>query len=197
MEIDIPELSESSELLTTIEGLVSQQSNGISEYELIKHLSGLGYFNFLSSSPWSPEDLFRAHFILFHLLYLLRDKLLENKVATLEINSLKIELFPYSKVSAGLSRDDNLRRYYLDIDNLLATESDDVYELLASFWNGLDRYENREQALSTLGLTDPVDDQEIKASFRKLAQVHHPDKGGSAETFQILCAAAQSLLPGR
>ncbi|MDH5216567.1 MAG: DnaJ domain-containing protein, partial [Gammaproteobacteria bacterium] len=166
-------------------------------YELIKHLSGLGYFNFLSSSPWSPEDLFRAHFILFHLLYLLRDKLLESEVATLEINSLKIKMLPYSNVSAGLSRDDNLRRYYLDIDNLLATESDDVYELLASFWNGLDRYENREQALSTLGLTDPVDDKEIKASFRKLAQLHHPDKGGSAETFRILCAAAQLLLPDR
>lgn len=197
METDIPELTKTSDLLQTLEVFLSQQAEGISEYELIKYLSDLGHFNFLSSSPWSPEDLFRAHFILFHLLYSLRDQLFENETATLEISSLKIELLPYTKVSAGLCQDDNLRRYYLDIDNLLATDCNDVYELLASFWNGLERYDNREQALSTLGLTDPVDDQEIKASFRKLAQIHHPDKGGSAETFQTLCAAAQSLLPDR
>ena len=197
METVIPELSASSDLLATIESFVSEQTNGISEYELIKHLSSLGHFDFLSSSPWSPEDLFRAHFILFHLLYTLRDQLLKNKVATLEISSLKIELLPYTTVNAGLIRDDKLRQYYLDLDNLLSTNTDDVYDLLASFWNGLKRYENREQALSTLGLIDPVDNKEIKSTFRKLAQIHHPDKGGCAEKFQTLCSAAQSLLPNR
>ena len=197
MEIEIPELAASSDLLQTIKDFLSQQTNGISEYELIKYLSGLGNFDFLSSSPWSPEDLFRAHFILFHLLYSLRDRLLANEVATLEISSLKIELLPYIKVSAGLAHEDKLRHYYLNLDNLLSTDSDDVYELLASFWNGLSRYENREQALETLGLADPVDDEKIKATFRKLAQVHHPDKGGSTEKFQSLCSAAQSLLPSR
>ena len=197
MEIDIPELIVSSDLLETIEGVLREVPGGISEYELIKKLTDRGYFSFLESSPWSTEDLFRGHFILFHLLYRLRKNLIIQEQGILEIHSLKIELLSYSSTDAGLDRHSKLSDYYLDINNLLETDSTDIYELLASFWNRFNRHENREQALTVLGLTDPVNDQEIKGSFRKLAHIHHPDRGGSTEEFQTLCSAVQMLLPPR
>ncbi len=38
---------------------------------------------------------------------------------------------------------------------------------------------SRKEALAVLGLTDPVTEEEIEASWKRLIQQSHPDKGGS------------------
>jgi hypothetical protein len=166
---------------------------GISEYDLITSLKEQGYFDFIKS-PALPHELFRAHFLLFHALYLLRDKFLKNKQYQLDIHVLNVELLPYAEGKQELQQVDKLRDYYLDISNLDSTSENDVYDLLASFWNGYDRFKNRDEALAELGLKDPVDNKIIKDKYRKLVMQYHPDRGGDTEKLQKLNDVIKLLL---
>lgn len=172
---------------------LENQADGISEYDLMQALKIQGYLDFLSQ-PALPHELFHAHFFLFHVLYLLRDRYLENKKNILTINTLKIQLMPYLKGENKLQEEDKLRSYYLDLDNLEKTSEDDVYDMLASFWNKFNHYGDRDAALAELGLKDPVDDKTIKQEYRRLIMLHHPDRGGDTEKLQKLNDAIKSLL---
>ena len=66
--------------------------------------------------------------------------------------------------------------------------------MLASFWNKINRYDNRDAALAELGLKDPVDDKTIKQEYRKLVMQHHPDRGGDKDKLQKINDALTSLL---
>lgn len=166
---------------------------GIGEYDLMTNLKSLGYFDFLSQ-PALPHELFRAHFFLFHALYLLSNKLLEEKVFLLDVHTLKIQLLPYEYGEDALQVDSKLRAYYLDFKNLENTTEDDVNDMLASFWNKYNKFENREEALAELGLKDPVDDKVIKKEYRRLIMQHHPDRGGDTEKLQKLNDVIKLLL---
>lgn len=166
---------------------------GISEYDLIQQLKQAGYFSQLSV-PALPHELFRIHFFLFHSLYLLRDKLLAGEQGILKIHTLEIRLLPYQAGEAELQQHDALRAYYLDLDNMDATSEDDVYQLLSDFWNNLDRISHRQQALDALGLVDPVNDVIIKKEYRRLAMLHHPDRGGDNDKLQQINQAVELLL---
>lgn len=172
---------------------LEQRPEGIGEYDLIQSLKPQGYFDFLSL-PALPHELFRAHFFLFHSLYLLRDIFLDNKAYLLCIHTLKIQLLPYSEGESNLQEENKLRAYYLDFNNLENTSEDDVYDMLASFWNKFNCFDNREAALTELGLKDPVDDKIIKQEYRRLIMQHHPDRGGDTEKLQKLNDAIKSLL---
>lgn len=179
--------------ILALQAELEKQPAGISEYDLIQNLKLQGYFDFLSA-PALPHELFHAHFFLFHALYLLRDILLEKQQYILNIHTLKIELLRYQQGENKLQQEDKLRSYYLDFCNLENTSEDDVYELLASFWNKFDRYADRDAALAELGLTDPVDDKTIKDEYRKLVMQHHPDRGGDKEKLQKINDAVTLLL---
>lgn len=172
---------------------LENQPAGISEYDLIQKLKAQGFFEFLAQ-PALPHELFHAHFILFHALYLLRDKFLEKKSYLLQIHTLKIELLPYTKSEEALQEIDKLRDYYLDFTNLENTSEDDVYDMLSSFWNKYHHFENRESALTELGLKDPVTEREIKDEYRRLVMKHHPDRGGDTDKLQKINDALASLL---
>jgi hypothetical protein len=172
---------------------LEKKPKGISEYDLMQSLKSQGYFDSLSS-PALPHELFSAHFILFHALYLLRDSFLDRKTYLLDINTLKIKLLPYSKGEYSLQQDDKLKAYYLDFNNLEQTSEEDVYDMLATFWNKFNHYDNREDALAELGLKDPVDDEVIKKEYRRLIMQHHPDRGGDTEKLQKLNDVIKSLL---
>lgn len=53
----------------------------------------------------------------------------------------------------------------------------------------------RRRARQILGFaaTEPITEAAIKVRYRKLAQIHHPDKGGSLEKMTELNAAADIL----
>jgi hypothetical protein len=55
------------------------------------------------------------------------------------------------------------------------------------------------QALSIFGFTlqDKIEKSEIKKRYAKLALKHHPDRGGSSETFQQIVAAQKTLMSVR
>ena len=187
-----PLLPGAEDFLQQLEQILRQHP-GISEYDLIQQLKQAGYFNQLSV-PALPHELFRVHFFLFHSLYLLRDRLLAAKQGILEIHTLEIRLLPYQSGSAALQQQDALRAYYLDLENMDSTSEDDVYQLLTDFWNNLDRTSHRKQALEALGLEDPVDDTIIKKEYRRLAMLHHPDRGGDNDKLQQINQAVELLL---
>ena len=172
---------------------LAQYPEGIGEHALLR-LLGKEYFPFLGESPWQPHALFCAHFLLFHALYLLRDRAWQARRAHLEIATLKIRWLPYRGEDSALTRPDALRGYYLDLSNLESTSERDVDELLASFWLRFQSVDQRADALQELGLTDPVDDATIKRAYRQLAMQHHPDRGGDTERLQAINAAVSVLL---
>ena len=186
-------LSISQAFLLALQVELENNSEGIGEYDLMTNLKSQGYFDFLSQ-PALPHELFQAHFFLFHALYLLSDDLLNEKTYLLDIHTLKIQLLPYQKGKNALQLDNKLKNYYLDFKNLENTNENDVYNLLASFWNKYNKIDLREDALSELGLIDPVDDNMIKKEYRRLIMQHHPDRGGDTGILQKLNAAIKILL---
>jgi hypothetical protein len=180
-------------LIEVIADSLQAHPNGLSEYELIRIVKDRGYFEFLDPPPAVPYELFRAHFLLFHALYRLRDRLWRTQTADLEINTLKIRCLPYRQGLAALSTPDALREYYLDLSHLETTTSRDVHELIASFWMRLQHCDQRAEALKELGLVDPVDDGTITKTYRRMAMKHHPDRGGSKTRLQTLNRAIDIL----
>ena len=86
-----------------------------------------------------------------------------------------------------------MRDYYTDLRNLEQTTADDVEALLGAFWVRYYANERRAEALSVLGLNDPIEQDAITRRYRELAMKHHPDRGGDQEQFQAL-QEAMSLL---
>ena len=183
----------SQAILLALQVELESNPEGIGEYDLMTSLKSQGYFNFLSQ-PALPHELFQAHFFLFHALYLLSNQLLEQKEFLLEIHTLKIQLLPYQAGEKALQVDSKLKAYYLDFNNLENTSEEDVYEMLSSFWNKFNNYDNRKEALAELGLKDPVEDQKIKKEYRRLIMQHHPDRGGNTEKLQKLNDVIKILL---
>jgi DnaJ-domain-containing protein 1 len=52
------------------------------------------------------------------------------------------------------------------------------------------------QHLTTLGLSAGATAQDIKAAYRRLAKLHHPDCGGDPEKFKEIQAAYDMAMKG-
>jgi len=176
-----------------IEQQLRSRPEGMNEHTLIRQLQA-GDDNILPHGQLHDSlALFQIHFILFHALYRLRDQLWQQQRGHIEVEPLLIRLWPYRAGQQDLSRNDPLRNYYLDLDNLETTNEQDVDDLLAAFWRRLGSGDGRRTALDELGLCDPVDDQTIKQTWRKLVMQHHPDRGGDKAKLQIINAAMDWL----
>lgn len=169
--------------------------NGISEYDLIQKLREQNLFRIddelLSSNSLT---MFQIHFTLYHCLYRLRDQLRVNKQFELELSPICINLKIFQQGNSGLVEHDPLYEYYMDIGNLLNTETKDVDDMLERFWMQLDNSERREEALLELGLADPVNNEEIQMQYRRMAMRHHPDRGGDKKKLQAINIAVSVLL---
>lgn len=185
----LPEL-----LFEVILNELQSHSAGLKEYDLIQKLRSHGFFVLSEDAPGTPQELFQTHFLLYHALYVLRDQLIASKQGYLEIQMLKIQLLPYMEGREALTTQNRLREYYLDLNNLENTSEEDVCNLIASFWNRLSRHEGRDDALAVLGLEDPVNNNTIKETYRRLAMQHHPDRGGDKDRLQAINAAINILL---
>lgn len=176
-----------------LEDILRQHPAGLSEHNLLQALRSRGYFEFGQSRPAPPLELFQMHFLLLHGLYRLQQNGYEQQSALVDISPLRICLRSYRSGQNVLTKPDPLRDYYLDLGNLKMMSEEAVNDLLDAFWRDFVRFDSRASALAELGLQDPVDEATIKRTYRRLAMVHHPDRGGEAWRLQAINAAYRVL----
>lgn len=167
---------------------------GMSEHELIQKLRLDASIDFIDDNFDSNLTMFQSHFLLFHHLYHLQTLLQKQQSGKLEISALSIRLSDYHAGKSELQQHDTLRNYYMDTTNLEKTTADDIAKMLDTFWQQYLDPTERKTALEILGLRDPVDDQTIKQTYRRLVMQHHPDRGGETERLQSLNQVIQILL---
>ena len=171
------------------------------EHALIQALkaSDIAPFNALKLS--NKLELFKAHFLIRHVLYTLRSQWRREAKAELSIEAVEIKRQPLSVVNRHttasytiIGAPDLLEQYYLDITNLYETTEAEVELMLKGFWQRVQSPLSSEEAFRTLGLKSDASYQEIKKAFRAQAQKAHPDKGGNESEFQALADARDTLL---
>jgi len=165
--------------------------SSVSEYTLLREMQARGLLP--ETLPGDNLALFRVHFLLFHALHRLRDRLLWSATADLSISPLSILLRPYDAGTPGLAATDPLRAYYLDLENLRQIGREEVETLLSGFWNGLSARDRQQEALAELELEAPIDFPAVKRQYRRLAMRHHPDRGGDGERLQAVNRAMAVL----
>lgn len=181
-------------LFDTVADCLQDNKEGISEFDLLKLLRESPDTSAHFQRNGETIEVFRQHFLLMHILYTLRDEYWQQKSGQLEIDPLSIRLGKYQKGSSGLQNTDSLREYYLNIENLFNTSSEDVDQLFKDFWKNMDSSKHRDKDLETLGLQEGVSKQEIRDQYRRLAMEHHPDRGGDHGKLQEINQAMVRLL---
>ncbi|WP_018882453.1 MULTISPECIES: DNA-J related domain-containing protein [unclassified Thioalkalivibrio] len=187
-------------LLESVLECLRARPSGLTEHALIAQLRDAGVAPFAAARLREPLSLFQTHFLLFHCLYRLRDGLLPQG-EWVRIHCLDIGIEPTEGGSrpgaAGLpAPHDPLRAYYLDLTQLERMDAAAVEALLGEFWARMGRDERRDQALAVLELADPVDADTVRHQYRRMAQRHHPDRGGDTATLQRINEARWILLAG-
>ena len=173
------------------EACLRQARGGLSELELIRQLQ---------SPPWeligpvdyaNPAALYPVHFLVFHVLYRLRDELAP-RGETVTISPLSISLTQADVVAGtGLpDQTDPLRAFYLNLDQYEMSE-DDILRMVDDFWAGRSRgapgRDDAAGAAEVLGFeTLPTDFTTVKQRFRRAVMQAHPDRGGDTEQVQQL-----------
>lgn len=185
--------------MEVIQGIIEKIDNYLNEHtsvkeiELIHHLKSLGQEPFSQFNISHSKDLFRAHFLLKHALYQLQNTYYQNRSFCLDISLVCINRQPFIEGEEALISHDSVKEYYLDITHYFETEEDEVNELLNQFWRRFLAQDDRVAALDILNLPSSASLSDVKVQYRKLAQIHHPDKGGCAEHFKKISAAKRLL----
>lgn len=189
-------VSDEAQCRELLREILALHPEGLSEYELLQRLRGDARSGFATGRSEDHEDLFRSHFLLFHLLYRLREALRRERAGDLEIHTLKIRWHPHVDADPQtLAQPDPLATYYLDIDNLKATTRADIERMLGRFWARFARFDRRGEALAVLELPEDADADTILRQYRRLAMRHHPDRGGDPARLQAIHAAMSILDP--
>lgn len=178
-------------LSIAIERLLRENPEGLSELHLIKALQRppwelIGTVNYAEA-----DKLYPVHFLIFHVLYRLRDQLAGTS-AILDISPLLIKLSHSDVVSGSgpVSTNDELRTFYLDLSRYQMPE-DAIAQMMDDFWSGRFGHqpekEETHDAAAALGFRDmPSSFSEVKQRFRRAVMQAHPDRGGETEAIQSL-----------
>jgi DNA-J related protein len=184
--------------------LLTEHPAGFSEHQLLRLLQQAPHEFFAADALRDPLILFQTHFLLFHCLYVLKQNWAVDNHAQLEISALRIIKQP---IIQPRTRDKNteekspqladpLAQYYLDWSHFSTTSSGDVEALLNNFWQKVfvpQHEEDIKTALQLMELDAPIPTVELKVQYRRLAQLHHPDKGGDSDIFKQICQAFHRL----
>jgi len=186
-------------LLVAVEHELRLAPAGLSELELIR---------LLQQTPWQligevsfsePENLYPVHFLLFHVLYRLRDRLSETG-ETLDLSPMCIRLEPLPEGAEGQRSPasvDNLRAFYLDLAGYRMPAST-IQRMMDDFWAGRPgsslQPEELVAAANVLGFEEVPDSfATVKQRFRRAVMQAHPDRGGDTESVQALNQAFATL----
>ncbi len=174
--------------------IINGATEPLTEYDIIKALGDHAFPHDVSED--AQLTLFRRHFYLMNALYQLQEMLFDEGLC-LHISAMQIYIRPLDK-SAGTalsshSADEKLSAYYLDWHNYDSTSSQDVDALLHGFWKQYRQYHQQLPSLMTLELDEKASWQDIQQSYRRLVNIHHPDKGGERQRFMEIRAAYESL----
>ncbi|ETX09613.1 molecular chaperone DnaJ [Marinomonas ushuaiensis DSM 15871] len=187
-------------LVGLILAVIKNHPNGMSEFDILKELRDqLPEFKMLAED--ANLLLFRQHFLIMNALYQLQSSLWQEDNLMLSICSTRIHLLRKNQVqlseatTLSNSVDAKLAAYYLDWDEYEKTDIDEVSRLLNSFYKGISLNGDRDAALKTLEINDSNPSKtDIKQQYRKLAQQHHPDRGGDQDVFIDLRQAYEYLI---
>lgn len=184
--------------MAAVESILVQAREPLSELALIR---------LLQKPPWSlvgdvdfsdPARLYPVHFLLFHVLYRLRDQLAMDGL-TLQISPLRIGISRQSVVAGnGLpEREDALRRFYLDLEQYTLSDAH-IQTMMDDFWTGREGARvsapQAQQAAQTLGMNSiPTEFAPVKQRFRRAVMKAHPDRGGDTAEIQALNEAFATL----
>lgn len=180
----------------SILALMKASPAGLSEYDLIQCLQERDEdFVFDDESP--NLALFRKHFLVMNALYQLQTELF-NDGLYLSISPLEIRLEPVqdSEISALPTGNEAapLREYYLNWENFSQTRREDVEAMLQRFMERYLAIDERLEALQILELPANAPWETVKQTYRRLAALHHPDKGGDPARFRAIRGAYEILL---
>lgn len=177
--------------LVAVEHELRRSPVDIDELSLIKTLQRppwnlIGQFEFHNT-----QKLYPVHFLLFHVLYRLRDTLAEAG-ENLYISPMRIGIERQDTVGGdGVpGRVDSLRHFYLDLSQYELPE-DTINQMMDDFWAGYRHSGPNEsetlRAARILGFERvPGDFLPVKQAFRRAVMQAHPDRGGDTETIQSL-----------
>lgn len=188
--------------LTILEEIVLNHPGGVGEYALYQLLKKRNIKPFSECDLRDDLTLFRIHFMLFHLLYRLKDQLKSQKKGDLEIHCLSIVFIPWKpEIDEKLPElPDAMRSYYLDLKELDRVGKEEVKTMLDTFWQQFSQWQEgggeggRKKALALLNLEESTTQSQIKKRYRSLALEHHPDRGGDPEQFRNIREAVDLLL---
>jgi hypothetical protein len=196
-------------LIDVLDVLLEENSEGFSEHQLLTLLQQQPHAFFAADALRDPLLLFQSHFLLFHCLYLLRNRWQKKHHAQLDISVFNIQKIrldidktptppakPLAEDKNSLFNADPMAHYYLDWSHFSTTSSEDVDELLNRFWKKVwvpQQEDDIQQALIIMELETPVPLPQLKQQYRRLAQRFHPDKGGNSEHFKKICQAFHQL----
>jgi hypothetical protein len=190
------ELDPQLDLADQVHLLLREQPDGSTEYQLLQNLKAR-HSSHIPNLPLTDRlVLFRSHFLLFNALYILRQRLHQQRAGHVQINPLNIQLLPYAAAAEALVEQDPLREYYLDLRHLRDTDEREVDRLLASFWTRMQGGEDKRAALELFELMDEgraLTLALIKLRYRQLVSQHHPDRGGSTERLKSINLAMEIL----
>lgn len=186
----------SNPLVTPVLQILREHPEGLSEHELLTRLAleDSALQSLLGDS--AELQLFRKHFLVMNALYSLRPRLLAEGFCV-NISPLKIQLQSVSTASGESLPDaagqQALSDYYLDWQHFEQSSCDSVEKLLRSFWQRYFVEDNQLAALAVLQLEASANWTEIRNRYRRLAALHHPDRGGEAEQFRRVQEAYELL----
>jgi hypothetical protein len=185
-------------LSVAIERILREHPAGISELHLIKALQKPPWELIGQVSYSEPDKLYPVHFLIFHVLYRLRDQLAAAGEA-LSISPLLIHLRQQDVVSGTgfVDAPDRLRAFYLDLSRYEMPE-DSILQMMDDFWAGRQRHQPAQadatRAAGVLGFGNIPDSfNDVKYRFRRAVMQAHPDRGGETEAIQKLNSAFSTL----
>lgn len=185
------------------------------EHQIIKYLQDKNIPPFDQLSLANTQDLFSAHFLCMHGLYHLKKHYQQTKKFTLIIESVRIQRIALADLAtadevlqtvdeppdlkanilatSNLEVTDPLESYYLNAKHYFETQEDEINDMLKLFWKKYVAQDSKQEALEVLNLPANADVKMVKAQYLRLAQQHHPDKGGCAEMFSKIRQAKSVL----